>query len=592
QTSMKLQTSMKQIILVLITLCFFISCSQKYVVKDLQSAKSIVLNEFPQSDSLYRKCLIYQWPFPLQKGDTINEAILPTSSPISITSSSYFYFVDYEPGAYYNHTTAFVLINRKTGAVKIYSRASCPSLNGMFLFSNPDECSNPAYHISGLSYEIADQLEDNYNPINPSEAANSAVPSNPSTFPDNHVPTDSAIDFSKYRHLPNESGKDFKRRIRGFLEHPQTIRECTNQLRTCNGPCNGPHQKLALVIEGGEVDPKPSHDAVEYLRHLGYTTMNIGTNFKTADKTKRNYPTTLPAIDQGFKWLSESINSCCDEVIVLINGHGSPDGKLELNPEHEVPQKDDHGRPTGKSIKAGSPKGGFFNTDSLKHYFDMLRSCDVKIFLQTCYGGSHLENGINALPDSTNDGCLCRLIVVSSTARQTSRESGYRAFVKALKDSADFEKAALSFRDFLLNRLNNRDYMKDFNMKQFAQISSTDNRFCADEDGDGLTYGEEIQGQFSDPGKKDTDGDGLSDGKEKQIGTNPRKKDSDDDGVLDKNEVNGGTNPNDPDTDNDGINDGEEYRLGTSPNNADTDDDGVSDGLEIELGTNPLKKDH
>lgn len=89
-----------------------------------------------------------------------------------------------------------------------------------------------------------------------------------------------------------------------------------------------------------------------------------------------------------------------------------------------------------------------------------------------------------------------------------------------------------------------------------------------DDDNDGLSNSQEVQGG-TDPSNPDTDDDGLNDGQEvTQYGTNPRQRDSDGDNLSDGDEVN-------------------EY--GTSPTNPDTDGDGVTDGAEVNSGTDPLR---
>ena len=80
---------------------------------------------------------------------------------------------------------------------------------------------------------------------------------------------------------------------------------------------------------------------------------------------------------------------------------------------------------------------------------------------------------------------------------------------------------------------------------------------------DGNKTNPQEKGTVIDP-NADDDGDGLTNGQEGEIGTNP----------------------NDPDTDDDGLDDGLEVKIGTSPLKADTDDDGVTDGIEV-MGTYP-----
>lgn len=122
----------------------------------------------------------------------------------------------------------------------------------------------------------------------------------------------------------------------------------------------------------------------------------------------------------------------------------------------------------------------------------------------------------------------------------------------------------------------------------------------ADDDGDGLTNGEEYQ-YGTDKDKVDTDGDGLNDKLEIDLGYDPLKVDSFGDGINDGNrdydndgltnlqEISLKTDLQSADTDNDGINDGDEVnKYGTDPLKKDTDGDGFYDYDEIKAGTDPL----
>jgi hypothetical protein len=92
---------------------------------------------------------------------------------------------------------------------------------------------------------------------------------------------------------------------------------------------------------------------------------------------------------------------------------------------------------------------------------------------------------------------------------------------------------------------------------------------AADQDGDGLTNGDEQQ-RGTDPNNADSDGDTLSDADEVNThNTNPLQADSDDDNMRDDDEV-GYTDPNNADTDGDGTSDGDEVFIhGTDPTNPD-----------------------
>jgi len=69
-------------------------------------------------------------------------------------------------------------------------------------------------------------------------------------------------------------------------------------------------------------------------------------------------------------------------------------------------------------------------------------------------------------------------------------------------------------------------------MADAAAVTATADWMAGDQDGDGLTNGEEIR-RGTDPTKIDTDGDNLEDGDEVKWGLNPLSKDSDGDGLLD-----------------------------------------------------------
>lgn len=165
---------------------------------------------------------------------------------------------------------------------------------------------------------------------------------------------------------------------------------------------------------------------------------------------------------------------------------------------------------------------------------------------------------------------------------------------------------------------------------QFVALTVTSMDPTKDADGDGLTNGQELNGEnsmeyTSDPNDADTDDDGTNDyneisGKVDGFVTDPRNPDTDDDGLTDTEEIKIGTCPivtytdendkviNGYDTDGDGCPDGEEVKVGTDPLDpeshpvvdnglplvdleGDTDNDGLSNGEEEEIGTSPANPD-
>ena len=140
----------------------------------------------------------------------------------------------------------------------------------------------------------------------------------------------------------------------------------------------------------------------------------------------------------------------------------------------------------------------------------------------------------------------------------------------------------------------------------YEEYYGTD-RYSADDtqtdtDSDGLVDYLEIYVYETDPEDSDTDSDGLSDYEEVTLtGTDPLLSDSDSDGVNDHDddedgdgltngeEISLGTDPLWDDTDSDSLSDYDEIETyGTNPLEADTDSDGADDGWEDSNGTDPL----
>ena len=102
-----------------------------------------------------------------------------------------------------------------------------------------------------------------------------------------------------------------------------------------------------------------------------------------------------------------------------------------------------------------------------------------------------------------------------------------------------------------------------------------------DTDGDGLTDGDEVMFELTDPLRRDTDCDGWTDGDEVALGIDPLDPDSDDDGLPDGLEL--GTDCGAARTDascGDGCRADADDATTTDPDDPDDDGDGVDDGAE------------
>ncbi|NMH65501.1 PQQ-binding-like beta-propeller repeat protein [Shewanella salipaludis] len=123
------------------------------------------------------------------------------------------------------------------------------------------------------------------------------------------------------------------------------------------------------------------------------------------------------------------------------------------------------------------------------------------------------------------------------------------------------------------------------------------NPLAADSDQDGLNDGIEVNTYGTNPLATDSDGDGVTDSDEVILySTNPLANDSDNDGMDDLWEISNATDANSDDSlldpDADGLVNIDELTHHSNPHLADTDGDGLIDGDEVHIHlTNPIAKD-
>jgi hypothetical protein len=514
----------------------------------------------------------------------LDEGLVTSAEEIEIAEESWLFFVDREPGAAFLHPTVFVLVGRDTETLQEYGRDAPPRVDGITLFATPEERENARLRIAGFPYFDFSERSATTSTL-PTGVTLGAGVDIPDPIPvDNLRPSPAELDdlLGLYNPDRNETAEAFERRVEGYFERLQPEEIVDAELEKCR--CAGAtSNKLALLIDGGGFEEGESAPLAAHLRGQGFEVQYLAPDQPDTPGAE-NARTTIPAIDRAFENLAAQIEDCCDEILVILNGHGSPDGFFLANPQLTINVLDNQGEPTGETKIVGDVNGGFLFTAALKAHLNTLRSCRTTVLIDSCFSGTHLEGGLNSITAEDAPGCLCRTVMVSSSARQFSFGGALGELTETLTSGGSLADAYRAMRDKMSPPV--RD---DRRHRQTPQVQSTACTLCEDADGDGIVTGEELADGFSDPTNPDTDGDGLLDGAEKTERTDPRNPDSDDDGLTDGEEVlTHGTDPLDRDSDDDGLTDQNEIFLTTDPLDPDTDMGGVNDGEEVLRGTNPL----
>jgi hypothetical protein len=238
----------------------------------------------------------------------------------------------------------------------------------------------------------------------------------------------------------------------------------------------------------------------------------------------------------------------------------------------------------------GDVDGGYLTTEDLRELFNLLKTCQVYVFIESCYAGIHLENGINE--ETPTDACLCRSVYTSTSKHRPSWGSWLDRIAQGFIDGERVDEAVFAAAELV-----------ETQASMFSQAGHTGSENCDDTDGDGVCNGLE-QSLEMDPTSTDTDDDGVLDGDEWRYDpdvpdslrtpddpTNPTDDDTDDDKLPDGEEQTNGTNPFDADSDDDRVSDWTEVHGLMDPLNPDTDGDGCGDGDEIDEGTDPRDPD-
>lgn len=584
---------------------------------DYTAVSQLIYDEFIAENYYKDKLVAFMEPIPYPAGDEIGifdlrepdgvreEVILPKAYWVA--------YIDFAPDTPWEHPGIIVLVDAENYDTDYTEITTWPMHNGSGIWATLDTRIQTDLWIYPTDGDLA-RLED---PDMESAAANltafrkttnGIMPIAFAADDDNNGIDDADDTTASEQQQFNEEVELIKKERE--LYGGRTAEDFESPCPVPN--CEAEGKKIALLIDGfDEEDIRHSSDPdqskwrlktfYENLKDSGYdttyVTSAVGANKSDIpegmDETDLRF-TTKASVIQAFEDAAAKIEGCCDEVIVVIMGHGSPDGLIDMNSSkryEDYEWKKVYDTTLGKSVlkkiktgyhTSGNSGGGYFTTNDLRDLLNLLKTCQVYVFIESCYSGIHLEeNAINS--DIPTEGCLCRAVYTSSTKDRVSYLTGFtwpiqQAFAAGKKVAEAMEDAA---------------EFADKNLGDFPQAGFTSTTLCDDDDNDGLCNGKELEREM-DPTSTDSDDDGIPDPNEWTYdplisggATNPTDPDTDDDKLTDGEEKEAGTNPFKTDTDEDDLSDWHEVHGGTDPLNPDTDGDGCTDGQEIKDGTNP-----
>lgn len=584
---------------------------------DYATVSQLIYDEFIAENYYKDELIAFMEPIPYPAGDEIGIFDLQETDgvreEVTLPKAYWVAYIDFAPNTPWEHPGIMVLVDAETYDTDYTEITTWPMHNGAGIWATLETRIQTDLWIYPTDEDLTrledlDMENETANLTVFRKTTNGIMPIAFAADDDNNGIDDADDTAASEKQQFNEEVELIKKERELYGE-----RTAADFASPCPVPnCETEGKKIALLIDGfDEEDVRHSGDPdkakwrlksfYENLKDSGYDTTYV-TSAVGADKS--DVPTdmdeddlrftTKTAVIEAFEDAAAKIDGCCDEVIVVIMGHGSPDGLIDMNSskryeDYEWQKVYDAtlGKNILKKIKtgyhtSGNSAGGYFTTSDLRDLLNLLKTCQVYVFIESCYSGIHLEeNAING--DLPSEGCLCRSVYTSSTKDRVSYLTGFtypiqQAFA-AGKKVAEAMEAAAQFADKVLG--------------DFPQAGFTSTTLCDDDDDDGLCNGKERE-RGMDPTSTDSDDDGILDADEwtydpliSEGATNPTDPDTDDDKLTDGEEKEAGTNPFKTDTDADDLSDWHEVHGGTDPLNPDTDGDNCTDGAEIKDGTNP-----
>lgn len=508
-------------------------------IKEVNCATKRLIDAGIRIEAIKNGWNVYQWPDELSYLNMIYVHQISGNEQYIAPDMGYLYFVDQSPGALYDHPTEFIFVSKNTGAISRSGFNGPPVIGGVRYFANPLEAEVAAYIPNSFP---------RFTNISPVSANLKNFDFKLPPKPDNKVPV-SQINWSDYPRKIDESDADYKQRVYGYYEKPQSELQTKTELRNCK--CNQASQKTYTVVISGYASSGERADMDDLVRQL----VAQGRDVKYFRSKPKEFvhdgvwvrETNTLELEMFFSNLASEVKRCCDEVEVFMGGHGSKKGSIDLNTygQEEIYKRVGNNRVSfnpKRYEKIGTVGSRPANTAKISKWLDKIKSCRIRLFLYSCFSGAHIENGINKFePKKLEEGCHCRTVMTTSSKRQKSFKSDINFFTSSLKEEkGDMLNAFFNFKVKTEDQFKNKPSGK----LRSPLAQSSDCLLCKDHDQDGLLTGTELFENYSDPKLKDTDSDGLTDQEEKlETKTNPRLIDTDGDKVSDGDEVRNGTDP-------------------------------------------------
>ena len=298
----------------------------------LGQAKKLVFEQVIQPSENKDQLLLYTWPDRLGEGDIVSsyygsEAVFIVGGP------SWFFWIDDEPEARFEHSTRFVLVNALTGEIKVEGSGFWPFINEYSMiapgsgaaaagFTASPEPSAGIVSLSGLSSKSAAE-----------------------TFSVSDLAGESGGIFFRTTVAPEGGGG-------------------TASGNDC--PCENP-KKYAVVV-AGKYEPKngftvDSENMASFLGGQGYEVTHLrpqlgGGQGSAANSYQASFvgAATPAMLKQKLAEIASKIR-CCDEFVFYLSTHGSTRNCDKLKSLYSGPNPE--GLPLSKIKEAVLDKSGF-----------------------------------------------------------------------------------------------------------------------------------------------------------------------------------------------------------------------------------------